>query len=134
MTPNTGGPASEKTLLDEFAGQALAGLCASPETQMPFDVMHRLAYDHAEAMLAEKARREAVDHPVIGLDAVACERDRGIDRIAKLEALNRELVEACLESADLITCPEDSMAQFEDNCLKAEKILRKVINKAKEVA
>lgn len=49
------------TLLDWMAGQALAGLCASPETQMPFDVMHRLAYGHAEAMLDEKARRES-DH------------------------------------------------------------------------
>ena len=49
--------ASEKTLRDEFAGQALAGLLASPESRMPFDVVHRLAYEHASAMLTEKARR-----------------------------------------------------------------------------
>lgn len=58
---NTGGLASEKTLLDEFAGQALARLLGSSESRMPFDVVHRLAYEHASAMLAEKARREA-DH------------------------------------------------------------------------
>ncbi len=42
------------SLRDWFAGQALAGLLASPETNMPFDVAAPLAYRHADAML--KAR------------------------------------------------------------------------------
>lgn len=71
-------PSQGMTLLDWMAGQALAGLCASPETQMPFDVMHRLAYGHAEAMLDEKARREADHSPDAG----------------KMVEINRELVEA----------------------------------------
>lgn len=66
---NTGGPASEKTLLDEFAGQALTGLLSSPnllsalidesetdETPKPIAIK---AYEMAESMLDEKARREA---------------------------------------------------------------------------
>jgi len=42
------------TLRDWFAGQALAGLLASNENNMPFDVVAPLAYRHADAML--KAR------------------------------------------------------------------------------
>jgi len=84
-----------------MAGQALAGLCASPETQMTFDVMHRLAYDHAEAMLDEKARREGVDSGIkttqledgSTVESVLADSSVG-KRIAMLEELNRELVEA----------------------------------------
>lgn len=160
--------ASEKTLLDEFAGQALVGLCSSwydrhrddPETQSGHGptLISQSAYTHAEAMLAEKARREGVseiapkdsDNRVIrvgwslfsiadealdsndesrcflhdwkeavkchreavvqesstthddwkaaelatGLQVVAHERARALDRVAELEAANRELVEA----------------------------------------
>lgn len=56
MNPNTGGPASEKTLLDEFAGRALTGY-RSQATGNDFNLASE-CYDDAEAMLAEKARRE----------------------------------------------------------------------------
>jgi hypothetical protein len=39
------------TLRDWFAGQALAGLLASHEINMPFDVVAPMAYRHADAML-----------------------------------------------------------------------------------
>ena len=99
MNQNTGGPASEKTLLDEFAGRALEGLCASRETQMPFDVVHRLAYDHAEAMLSEKARREAVVQPAASIGIVAHERDQALNRMANLEAKAAFLEKALREAA-----------------------------------
>lgn len=57
---NTGGPASEKTLLDEFAGQALAGCLEDPESDGLTEKFAEAAYNVASAMLAEKARREAV--------------------------------------------------------------------------
>ena len=79
MSTNTGGQAfpgphwsegeTGMTLLDWMAGQALAGLCSSwydrhkddPETQRGHGpaLISQSAYTHAEAMLAEKARREA---------------------------------------------------------------------------
>lgn len=82
---NTGGPASEKTLLDEFAGQALAAMVeaeskeshkqltndgyGSEETYFTsgfadedyWDGAAKASYACASAMLAEKARREATD-------------------------------------------------------------------------
>ena len=99
MKTNTGGPAfptpvdgatdgrthdGGMTLLDWMAGQALAGLLANPNP-MPWNSVHPVAYAHAESMLAEKARREAVVQQSSTTD------DSG--KMAKLEALNRELVE-----------------------------------------
>lgn len=47
------------TLLDYFAGQALAGMTAFFDYEFyDHDVAAKNAYDLAEAMLAEKARRE----------------------------------------------------------------------------
>lgn len=71
MSANTGGPASEKTLLDEFAGQALAGLYGAANDRsyklrldgnepIKRSDVARDCYAMASAMLAEKARREAV--------------------------------------------------------------------------
>lgn len=100
---NTGGPAFPGTLLDWFAGQALEGFLASPESRMPFDVVHKLAYDHAYDMLAEKARREAVvkgsqttDHSG---DANKMVEDHfpDVTKMIKLEAQNRELEEKVVE-------------------------------------
>jgi len=45
------------TLLDWFAGQALAGLAAEPE--LSSERVAEIAYDCAERMVAEKRRREA---------------------------------------------------------------------------
>lgn len=96
---NTGGPASEKTLLDEFAGQALAGLIASGKYDPCLDT-GAVAYDQAGHMLAEKARREEVmrsacDQPGVALAVAALCKDHSPDagRMAVLEAINRELVE-----------------------------------------
>lgn len=88
---NTGGPASEKTLRDEFAGQALAGLCSSwydrhkdePLTQHGHGprLISQSAYTHAAAMLAEKARREAT-----GKDSLTVQtREVDDDRWAKFQ-------------------------------------------------
>lgn len=116
MTPNTGGPAfplaastgdprdgvycqNGMTMLDYMAGQALAGICASQETQMPFDVVHRLAYDHADAMLSEKARREGAVQPAASLDVAAHERDQALNRMANLEAKAAFLEKALREAA-----------------------------------
>lgn len=109
---NTGGPASEKTLRDEFAGQALAGLCANPGgpiqangmTGWGFancnaDYIAGTAYDLASAMLSEKARREAT-----GKDSLQVpDHSPDAGKMAELEAANRELVEAlegCLENLE----------------------------------
>ncbi len=62
-----GGPASELSLRDWFAGQALAGMlqteimAAADESGKQqgsdgFTVIARLAYGYAEAMLAERAK------------------------------------------------------------------------------
>ena len=61
----TGGPAFPGTLLDWFAGQALEGWAAGRNNNMiensnPESVA-QICYKYADAMLAEKARREA-DH------------------------------------------------------------------------
>ena len=165
---NTGGPASEKTLLDWYAGQETLSDFDHPEENMPVSGAVTLAgpqpdggkgweahflwnaewrakmkYIRAEAMLAEKARREwqmksamekpgvatavaafcrgqesamnwarreavvressTTDHspdatkmiePATGLQVVAHERAQALDRVAELEAANRELVGA----------------------------------------
>lgn len=59
MSNKTGGPASEKTLRDEFAGQALAGLVSDSKRGGTFEAFAQDAYTYASAMLAEKARRES---------------------------------------------------------------------------
>jgi hypothetical protein len=46
------------TLLDWFAGQALAGMCANPHRDLGWSGGAQDAYKHAVAMLAEKQRRE----------------------------------------------------------------------------
>ena len=100
---------SGMTMLDWMAGQALVGLLACPAGSGCADGNAETAYDYASAMLAEKARREAVvpessttDHsPDSGkmvrhdlyVEALLIRND-ALDQVAKLEALNRELVEA----------------------------------------
>lgn len=102
---NTGGPASEKTLLDEFAGQALAAMVeaeskeshkqltndgyGSEETYFTsgfadedyWDGAAKASYACASAMLAEKARREAT-----GKDSLQVQtREVDDDRWAKFQ-------------------------------------------------
>ena len=103
MSDNNGGPASEKTLRDEFAGQALAGMCANPggpiqgngTTGWGFANCNReyvagLSYDLAAAMLAEKARREAT-----GKDCSQVpDHSPDAGKMARLEEENRELAQA----------------------------------------
>lgn len=57
---NTGGPAFPGTLLDWFAAQALVGFLVYPYGSLCAQSTSKLAYDYAEAMLAERSRREAV--------------------------------------------------------------------------
>ena len=45
------------TLLDWFAGRALAGILAGPNEGATFNVLVHQAYDMAAAMVAEKRRR-----------------------------------------------------------------------------
>lgn len=103
---NTGGPASEKTLLDEFAGQAMLAItisALSENTRTGYSIGNPRfleclsidAYAHADAMLAEKARREAV------VQESLTTQDDG--KMAELQAANREMVEAlegCLENLE----------------------------------
>lgn len=106
---NTGGAAFPGTLLDWYAGQALAGMLADSEVSGKISDIAASAYIFASAMLAEKARREAVvqessttDHSG---DANKMATARGkiefipnhspdAGKMAELEAANRELVEA----------------------------------------
>lgn len=47
------------SLLDYFAGQALAGMLARPNSDdLSFNVASSDAYDYAHAMLAERAKSE----------------------------------------------------------------------------
>lgn len=55
-TRDDGGPTSEKTLLDEFAGQAMKSLLR--DTDRSWTEVHKVAYQVAENMIAEKRRRE----------------------------------------------------------------------------
>lgn len=79
--------ASEKTLLDEFAGQALpwclGEFAGNPEDGTQYA---EAAYQIASAMLAEKARREAVVKQSSTTDDAM--------KMAQLQSANRELVEA----------------------------------------
>lgn len=126
MSANTGGPASEKTLLDEFAGQALpwclGEFAGNPEDGTQYA---EAAYQIASAMLAEKARREAV------VQESSTTQDAG--KVVELQAANRELVEA-LESfkhADGCYCeaafsgPNGTQPRHSPECEKARAILAK---------
>ena len=84
---NTGGPASEKTLLDEFAGQALVGFfgyitevqTARKDAGLPGikrEQVSRECYEQAESMLAEKARREATDKDSLTVQTREVDDDR----------------------------------------------------------
>lgn len=138
---NTGGPASEKMLLDEFAGQALAGFfgfisetqAAMKDADLPGikrEQVSRECYEQAESMLAEKARREwqmksAMEKPgVVECVAALCRDHSGdANKMAELQAANRELVEA-LENV-LAT-------QIDPNGSKACKDARAILAKHKE--
>ena len=120
---NTGGPASEKTLLDWYAGQALAAMVEAESKESHkhltnegygseatyftrgfadeyyWDGAAKASYACASAMLAEKARREAT-----GKDSLQVpDHSPDAGKMAELEAANRELVEAlegCLENLE----------------------------------
>ena len=87
---STGGPAFPGTLLDWFAGQALVGLLACPAGSLCSEGNADAAYDYAEAMLAEKARREA-DHSGDANEMVE-DHFRGVTKMVELQAQNRGLV------------------------------------------
>lgn len=75
------------TLLDWFAGQALAGLVSESGR---YDAAGAAldAYDLATAMLAEKARREALVQ-----ESSTTDHSPDAGKMVELEAQNRELVE-----------------------------------------
>lgn len=63
--PDDGGPAKDMTLLDYFAGQALANPFTCCFNNPQSDRIAKRAYELAVAMLAEKRRRAAnCEHPV----------------------------------------------------------------------
>jgi len=111
-------------LLDWMAGQALAGLLACPLGSGCAEGNADAAYDYASAMLAEKARREA-DHSEDKLGKVDHSPDAG--KMAKLEDLNRELVEALeLVEKAFCSCTYDRVA--------VRRSVNSAIAKAKGVA
>lgn len=67
MSKDTGGPADQKTLLDDFAGQVLVGFLGHPaylaklakKLELPEDtVVAKASYEMAQAMIAEKRAME----------------------------------------------------------------------------
>lgn len=64
-TTDTGGLARNKTLLDDFAGDIIKGMVAQPSFTLDIDgevlgaKRAATAYALAEAMIAEKRRRES---------------------------------------------------------------------------
>lgn len=107
--------ASEKTLRDEFAGQALAGFMARPSL-VGINVAF-CCYEQADSMMDERLRREAVvkqssttpdSGKMAELQAANTAANREVERLrtelfkfadshAKLNIANRELVEALEE-------------------------------------
>lgn len=85
---NTGGPAFPTTLLDWYAGQALAGILSDPRTSGEPEEFATAAYNFATAMLAEKARREAVVQ-----ESSTTDHSGEAGKMVELEKRNRELVE-----------------------------------------
>ena len=79
------GPASERTLRDELAIGIASGLASYVGVQ--FSVSQ--AWDVVERMLAEKARREAVVR-----ESSTTDHSGDANKMAELQAANRELVEA----------------------------------------
>lgn len=77
------------TLLDWFAGQALTGILADSESQGEPEDFSAAAYNIAESMLAEKARREAVVQ-----ESSTTDHSGEAGKMVELEKRNRELVEA----------------------------------------
>ena len=111
------------TLLDWFAGQVLAGLIdlAARHDCVTVDDIAKDTYNQAAAMVAEKARREAVvkesstsDHSG---DANKMVEDhfRGVTEMTELEAQNRELLERIkrLEEAGGLALGYASKGDFE---------------------
>ncbi len=79
--------ASEKTLRDEFAGQALAGFMARPSL-VGINVAV-CCYEQADSMMDERLRREAVVK-----QSSTTDHSPDAGKMAELQAANRELVEA----------------------------------------
>ena len=102
---NTGGPAFPGTLLDWFAGQELTsrGMYGASVREK---VVAKECYDIAAAMLAEKARREAVvkesqttDHSG-GSNKMVEDHFRDAAKMTKLERQNAQLL-SLLRQAEL---------------------------------
>lgn len=85
---NTGGPAFPGTLLDWFAGQALAGVIADPAGSGCAEGNAWEAYQIATAMLAEKSRCEALVQ-----ESSTTDHSGEANKMVELEAQNRELEE-----------------------------------------
>lgn len=141
MSANTGGPAFPGTLLDWYAWQALPAVVAhAMEFNLrmieageppPLEESHlaKQSYDYASAMLAEKARREAVGQQSSTTD----HSEDWLEKVVKLEAANKELVEA-LESfkhADGCYCeaafsmPNGTQPRHTPECENARAIIAK---------
>ena len=104
---NTGGPAFPGTLLDWFAGQALTGILADSESQGEPEDFSAAAYNIAESMLAEKARREAVVK-----ESSTTDHSPDAGKMVELEKRNRELVERINQLESVVNDPHALWANW----------------------
>lgn len=107
---------TEKTLLDEFAGQVLAGYCSSPELYSVTkqvaskhgvvfeEVLAKLCYTHALAMMAER-EKHVKEGPTPGNPLIPIEQQKPASKLIRVTEMKdgeRAVIRKWGSSPDLI--------------------------------